>query len=64
VSIPAARQNARRISRISLPLVGAFAIGAIAYGGLYTFPALSVAFGEEFGISRALAVTRGRCSSS
>jgi len=32
-------------------------VGAIAYGGLYTFPALSVAFGHEFGISRTVAVT-------
>jgi len=48
---------ARRATRVSLPLVGAFAIGAIAYGGLYTFPALSQAFAEEFGISRTLAVT-------
>ncbi len=32
-------------------------VGAIAYGGLYTFPALSVAFAEEFGINRTLAVT-------
>jgi len=32
-------------------------VGAIAYGGLYTFPALSVAFAREFGISRTLAVT-------
>jgi len=47
----------RRATRISLPLVGAFVVGAIAYGGLYTFPALSVAFGAEFGISRTLAVT-------
>jgi len=37
--------------------VGAFAVGAIAYGGLYTFPALSVAFADEFGIARSLAVT-------
>ncbi|TMC65868.1 MAG: OFA family MFS transporter, partial [Chloroflexi bacterium] len=42
---------------MSLPLVGAFVIGAIAYGGLYSFPALSLAFGHEFGISRTLAVT-------
>jgi MFS family permease len=42
---------------VSLPLVGAFVIGAIAYGGLYTFPAISLAFGHEFGISRTLAVT-------
>jgi MFS transporter, OFA family, oxalate/formate antiporter len=42
---------------VSLPLVGAFVIGAIAYGGLYTFPAISLAFGNEFGISRTLAVT-------
>lgn len=48
---------ARRATRVSLPLVGAFAIGAIAYGGLYTFPALSQAFAEEFGISRTLAVS-------
>ena len=47
---------ARRATRVSAPLVGAFVVGAIAYGGLYTFPALSVAFGEEFGISRTLAV--------
>lgn len=40
-----------------MPLVGAFVVGAIAYGGLYTFPAMSVAFGAEFGISRTLAVT-------
>jgi MFS family permease len=32
-------------------------VGAIAYGGLYTFPAISIAFAEEFGISRTLAVT-------
>jgi MFS family permease len=32
-------------------------VGAIAYGGLYTFPAISIAFGQEFGISRTLAVT-------
>ncbi|MEP6638267.1 MAG: MFS transporter [Chloroflexota bacterium] len=48
---------ARRATRVSLPLVGAFMVGAIAYGGLYTFPALSIAFAEEFGISRTLAVT-------
>ena len=48
---------ARRATRVSMPLVGAFVVGAIAYGGLYTFPALSVAFAEEFGISRTLAVT-------
>ena len=48
---------ARRATRLSLPLVGAFTVGAIAYGGLYTFPAISVAFAEEFGISRTLAVT-------
>ena len=49
--------KARRATRISLPLVGAFAVGAIAYGGLYTFPTLSLAFGAEFGINRTLAVT-------
>jgi len=48
---------ARRATRLSLPLVGAFMVGAIAYGGLYTFPAISIAFAEEFGISRTLAVT-------
>jgi MFS family permease len=48
---------ARRATRVSLPLVGAFVVGAIAYGGLYTFPAMSVAFATEFGISRTLAVT-------
>jgi MFS family permease len=48
---------ARRATRVSLPLVGAFAVGAIAYGGLYTFPAISLAFGAEFDISRTLAVT-------
>jgi MFS family permease len=48
---------ARRATRVSMPLVGAFVVGAIAYGGLYTFPALSVAFAGEFGISRTLAVT-------
>jgi MFS family permease len=46
-----------RATRISLPLIGAFVVGAIAYGGLYTFPAMSVAFADEFGISRTLAVT-------
>jgi MFS family permease len=50
-------QTARRATRISMPLLGAFVIGAIAYGGLYTFPALSVAFASDFGISRSLAVT-------
>ena len=49
--------TARRATRISLPLLGAFVVGAIAYGGLYTYPALSVAFAQEFGISRTLAVT-------
>ena len=49
--------TARQATRVSLPLVGAFAVGAIAYGGLYTFPALSIAFAEEFGIARSLAVT-------
>ena len=48
---------ARRATRLSLPLVGAFIVGAIAYGGLYTFPAISIAFADEFGISRTLAVT-------
>jgi MFS family permease len=53
VALPIARQA----TRVSLPLIGAFAVGAIAYGGLYTFPAISLAFAEEFGISRTLAVT-------
>ena len=48
---------ARRATRVSSPLVGAFMVGAIAYGGLYTFPAISIAFADEFGISRTLAVT-------
>lgn len=48
---------ARRATRVSLPLVGAFVVGAIAYGGLYTFPVISIAFADEFGINRALAVT-------
>lgn len=48
---------ARQATRVSLPLVGAFMVGAIAYGGLYTFPAISIAFADEFGISRTLAVT-------
>ncbi|HET9682180.1 MAG TPA: MFS transporter [Candidatus Limnocylindrales bacterium] len=47
----------RHATRISLPLLGAFVVGAIAYGGLYTFPALSVALAHDFGINRALAVT-------
>ena len=52
-----AAPTVRRVTRVSLPLVGAFVVGAIAYGGLYTYPALSVAFAQEFGISRTLAVT-------
>ncbi len=48
---------ARRATRVSLPLAGAFVVGAIAYGGLYTFPAISLAYAAEFGISRTLAVT-------
>jgi len=48
---------ARRATRVSLPLVGAFVVGAIAYGGLYTYPAISLAFADELGISRTLAVT-------
>jgi MFS family permease len=55
--VPMALPITRRAWRASLPLVGAFVVGAIAYGGLYTFPAISVAFAEEFGISRTLAVT-------
>jgi MFS family permease len=54
---PASLPSARRVTRLSLPLIGAFVVGAIAYGGLYTFPALSVAFAHEFGISRTVAVT-------
>ncbi|MEO7664737.1 MAG: MFS transporter [Candidatus Limnocylindrales bacterium] len=57
MALPAPLPAARRVTRVSIPLVGAFVVGAIAYGGLYTFPALSVAFAEEFGISRTLAVT-------
>ena len=53
VAIP----TARRATSVSLPLIGAFMVGAIAYGGLYTFPAMSIAFADEFGISRTLAVT-------
>lgn len=41
----------------TLPVLGAFVVGAIAYGGLYTFPALVPAFATEFGISRTLTVT-------
>ena len=48
---------ARKATRVSLPLVGAFVVGAIAYGGLYAYPAISVAFAQELGISRTLAVT-------
>ncbi len=57
MTLPTPLPSARRVTRLSLPLIGAFVVGAIAYGGLYTFPALSVAFAEEFGISRTLAVT-------
>lgn len=57
VNRPLARPSARRVTRLSLPLIGAFVVGAIAYGGLYTFPAMSVAFGAEFAVSRTVAVT-------
>ena len=57
MALPAPLPAARRVTRLSVPLLGAFVVGAIAYGGLYTFPALSVAFAEEFGISRTVAVT-------
>ena len=57
MSLPVPLPDARHVTRLSLPLIGAFVVGAIAYGGLYTFPALSVAFAEEFGISRTVAVT-------
>ena len=57
MALPAPLPAARRVTRLSLPLLGAFVVGAIAYGGLYTFPALSVAFADEFGISRTVAVT-------
>ena len=57
MSLPISLPGARHVTRLSLPLIGAFVVGAIAYGGLYTFPALSVAFAEEFGISRTVAVT-------
>jgi OFA family oxalate/formate antiporter-like MFS transporter len=40
-----------------LPAVAAFVVGAIAYGGLYCFPPISVAYATEFGISRTVAVT-------
>lgn len=40
----------------SLPVLGACAVGAIAYGGLYCFPLLSLSFAAEFGVGRALAV--------
>jgi MFS family permease len=52
-----AQSSLRRATRVSLPLLGAFVVGAIAYGGLYTFPAMSVALAQDFGIGRALAVT-------
>ncbi|TAL11077.1 MAG: MFS transporter [Chloroflexota bacterium] len=57
MSLPLPLPDPRRVTRLSLPLIGAFVVGAIAYGGLYTFPALSVAFAEEFGVSRTVAVT-------
>ena len=40
-----------------LPAVGAFLVGAIAYGGLYCFPPLSIVFADQFHASRTLAVT-------
>jgi MFS family permease len=55
VRLDRTRLRARAIR--ALPLAGAFLVGAIAYGGLYTFPALSTAFASEFGTSRTLAVT-------
>ncbi|MBI2762169.1 MAG: MFS transporter [Chloroflexi bacterium] len=57
MALPTQLPSARHVTRLSLPLIGAFVVGAIAYGGLYTFPALSVAFAEEFGVSRTVAVT-------
>lgn len=57
MTIPPAPATVRRVTRVSMPLIGAFVVGAIAYGGLYTFPALSVAFARDFGIGRTLAVT-------
>ena len=57
MSLPTNLPAARRVTRLSLPLIGAFVVGAIAYGGLYTYPALSVAFAQDFGISRTVAVT-------
>jgi MFS family permease len=57
MALPGVTPALSRATRISLPLLGAFVVGAIAYGGLYTFPTLSVAFAAEFGISRTLAVT-------
>src|SRR3954453_13574662 len=52
-----ATATVRQATRVSMPLVGAFVVGAVAYGSLYTFPTLSGAFAQEFGISRTLAVT-------
>lgn len=51
-------QGSRSRARLdrSLPVVGAFFVGAIAYGGLYCFPPISAAFGAQFGVSRSLAV--------
>jgi MFS family permease len=54
--VPRFERTRRRILRWS-PVFGAFAVGAIAYGGLYCFPPISVAFAREFGASRTLTVT-------
>jgi MFS family permease len=43
--------------RLWIPAVAAFVVGAVAYAGLYCFPPISVAYANEFGISRTLAVT-------
>ena len=49
--------TASRRARVWLPAVAAFVVGAVAYAGLYCFPPISVAYANEFGISRTVAVT-------
>lgn len=51
------RTATQRRLRRSLPILGAFAVGAVAYGTLYTFPTVAPAFAEEFRIGRTVAVT-------
>ncbi len=53
--MPPAVPARARLER-SLPVLGAFAVGAIAYGGLYCFPPISVALAADFGVNRTLAV--------